>query len=180
MASSALRDGYDSFLFIDADVGFYWKDAIELINRPEPVAAAVYPLKGVADFVCQFADHIKEVTFGTGAPDSYPIKYAATGFLRVKTSVLTQMIDFFKLPLCNTFWGKGFWPFFQPMIIPFNGGYRYLGEDWSFCERCNQMGVPIIADTRIRLQHWGYYGYTWEDVTDVRMKNQTHTYKVQR
>jgi hypothetical protein len=177
MTSEVLRQGFDSMLFIDADIGFYWKDAIDLINRPEPVVCGVYPLKGQPQFVCQFADGINEVVFGAGAPASYLLKYAATGFLRIKTSVLIKMRDELNLPLCNTAFGKGFWPFFQPMIIPMGDGHRYLGEDWSFSERCGQIGVPILADTRIRLGHWGYYGYTWEDMV-ARPKNQTCKVKV--
>ncbi len=178
MASDALRQGAESMLFIDADVGFYWKDAIDLIARPEPVICGVYSVKGQPKLVCEFEKGISEVTFGTGAPDSYRLKYAATGFLRIRSTVLHEMIDRFKFPLCNTAFGKGFWPFFQPMIVPVGDGYRYLGEDWSFSERCRQIGVTPLADTRIRLHHWGRYGYTWEDVSNVQAKSQTHILKV--
>src|SRR6185437_1080849 len=37
MLSHALRDGFDRFLFIDADIGFSAADALRLLARPEPV-----------------------------------------------------------------------------------------------------------------------------------------------
>jgi len=39
----------------------------------------------------------------------------------------------------------------------------YLGEDFAFSERARRSGFPIIADTRIRLEHIGKHGYSWED-----------------
>jgi hypothetical protein len=39
----------------------------------------------------------------------------------------------------------------------------YLAEDFAFCERARQCGYQVIADTSIRLLHFGSYGYTWED-----------------
>lgn len=39
----------------------------------------------------------------------------------------------------------------------------YLAEDFAFCERARQCGYQVMADTSIRLLHFGSYGYTWED-----------------
>ena len=50
------------------------------------------------------------------------------------------------------------------MVIPSGGGHLYLGEDFAFCERARRCGFQIFADTSIRLQHIGIYGYSWEDV----------------
>src|ERR1700722_19442045 len=42
MLSLALKDGFDQFLFIDADIGFDPHITIRLLNRPEPVIAGIY------------------------------------------------------------------------------------------------------------------------------------------
>jgi hypothetical protein len=56
-------------------------------------------------------------------------------------------------------------PYFQPLIVDDgDGDHAYLGEDYSFCERARRCGYKIFADSTIRLQHIGLYGYSWEDL----------------
>ncbi|MGC8644631.1 MAG: hypothetical protein ACP5XB_32600, partial [Isosphaeraceae bacterium] len=69
-----------------------------------------------------------------------------------------------RLPLCNTKWGRGTWPFFQPLIMTHDdGGFHYLGEDWAFSHRLALIGVTPLADTSIRLWHYGRHGFGWEE-----------------
>jgi hypothetical protein len=167
MMSEALHDGYESILFIDADIGFNATDAIRLMERPEPVVAGVYAKKGPREVTSIFAEGTKCVLFGPDAKELYPLKYAATGFLRVRSEVLRLMIEKLRLPLCNTLWNRGMWPFFLSMIVPQGEGkFHYLGEDWSFSYRLSQIGVTPMADTSFRLSHYGPYPYSWEDVSD--------------
>ena len=50
------------------------------------------------------------------------------------------------------------WPFFQPTVVDLEDGEkRYLGEDYSFCWRCHQIGVTPKVDTSFRLYHIGDY-----------------------
>lgn len=99
-----------------------------------------------------FAEGVSEIRFGSGAFGLYPLKYAAAGFLRIRSAVLRKMIAELRLPLCNTKWGRGTWPFFQPLIVTHDdGGFHYLGEDWAFSHRLAQIGVTPMADTSIRL-----------------------------
>ena len=44
------------------------------------------------------------------------------------------------------------------------GGTRYLTEDYSFSHRLQQMGVAPMADTTIKLYHFGKYGFSFEDL----------------
>src|SRR5262249_32679638 len=118
-----------------------------------------------------------QVMFGQGG-GVYPLKYAATGFLRVKAEVLRRMIAELRLPLCNSFWGRGMWPFFMPLYVPHVGDkLHYLGEDWAFCHRLAQIGVTPLADTTIRLWHWGRYGYSWEDAGSDVNRYQKYNYE---
>jgi hypothetical protein len=164
MVSDALHDGYETILFIDADIGFAATDALRLLSRREPVISGVYAKKGPREVASSFAEDVKQVIFGPTAPGLYPLKFAATGFLRIRSEVLREMVSRLDLPLCNTVWGRGFWPFFLPMVVSQGDGrFHYLGEDWSFSYRLKQIGVTPMADTSFRLWHYGPYGYSWEE-----------------
>jgi glycosyltransferase involved in cell wall biosynthesis len=178
LASEALHDGAEAILFIDSDIGFDPLDALRLLARPEPVVAGVYAKKGNREFASIFADGLGEVVFGAHAFGLYPLKYAATGFLRIRAGVLRRMIEELDLPECNTHWGKGVWPFFRPEIVPHGEGKaHYLGEDWAFSHRLARIGVTPMADTSIRLWHYGRYGYGWEDVGIESKRFATYTHR---
>ena len=165
MLSQALNDGFDSFLFIDSDIGFDPADALRLLARPEPVVAGVYMLKNGRGYSGVFARDVKRVVFGPAAPSLYPMLYASAGFLRIRAHVLRQMIDELKLPQCHYDVTKGIFPFFLPLCVPDGrGGTRYLTEDYSFSHRVNQLGITPMADTSIKLAHYGKYGYTYDDL----------------
>jgi len=180
LASDALHDGFDSLLFIDSDIGFEAGDALRLLARPEPVVAGIYAKKSQRAVSSVFADGVSEVLLGRGVTGLYPLRYAATGFLRIKAAVLGKMVEELKLPLCNTKWGRGIWPFFQPLVVPQDdGGFHYLGEDWAFSHRLNQVGVTPLADTSIRLWHYGRYGYGWEDAGTDPARYPTFLYRAE-
>jgi len=165
LLSHALKDGFDSFLFIDADIGFDPRDAMRLLERPEPVVAGIYVHNKGQDFAGAFARGVAQVVFGPDAPGLYPLLYAPTGFLRIRGEVLRRMIDELKLPECH--WGslKGIYPFFLPLCVPDGrGGTRYLTEDYSFSHRLSQIGITPLADTKIKLFHYKKYGYNYEDL----------------
>jgi hypothetical protein len=179
MISDALHDGAQAMLFIDSDIGFDPADALRLFSRPEPVISGVYAKKGMREMASVFAEGIKEVLFGPDAPAPYPLRYAATGFLRIQASVLRRMIAELKLPLCNTLWGLGMWPFFQPLVVPQGPDkFHYLGEDWAFSYRLSQIGITPLADTTIRLWHWGRYGYTWEEAGSSATRYRSYSYRL--
>lgn len=88
MASEALHDGFESLLFIDADIGFDPTDAFRLLVRPEAIVCGVYPKKGRRELSCRFPAGVEEVILGPHSPGLYPLEYAATGFLRIRSHVL--------------------------------------------------------------------------------------------
>ena len=178
LASEALHDGAESILFIDADLGFDPLDALRLLARPEPVVSGVYAKKGRREFASIFAAGVDEVVFGAHAFGLYPLQYAATGFLRIKATVFRRMIDELELPLCNRKWGRGEWPFFQPTVVPHGEwGHHYLGEDWAFSHRLALIGVTPMADTSIRLWHYGRHPFGWEDAGAEGQRFATYTFR---
>jgi glycosyltransferase involved in cell wall biosynthesis len=179
MLSDALHDGCESILFIDADIGFDPFDALHLLARPEPVVTGIYTKKGRRELASTFADGIKEILFGPDTPGLYPLKFAGAGFIRIRAAALRRMIDMLGLPLCNTRWGRGVWPFFQPLIItPPDEGFHYLGEDWSFSHRLAQSGIALMADTSLRLWHYGDYAYSWEDAGSDRTRYRSYNFRI--
>jgi hypothetical protein len=165
MLSEAMHAGFDRFLFIDSDIGFKPEDALKLLGSAEPVVAAVYMKKGVKDFSGVFAKGITKVVFGRDAPGLYPMLYASGGFLRIRRDVLERMIAELGLPECHFGATKRIYPFFLPLAVPDGRGrMRYLTEDYSFSHRLHQIGVTPMADTTIKLTHFGRYGYTYEDL----------------
>jgi glycosyltransferase involved in cell wall biosynthesis len=179
MLSDALHDGGESILFIDADIGFEPIDALHLLARPEPVVTGIYTKKGRRELASTFADGIKEILFGPETPGLYPLKFAGAGFIRMRAAALRRMIEVLGLPLCNTRWGRGVWPFFQPLVITApDGGFHYLGEDWSFSHRLAQSGIALMADTSFRLWHYGEYGYSWEDAGSDCTRYRSYSYRI--
>lgn len=165
LLSHAVKDGFDSFLFIDADIGFDPRDALRIFARPEPVVAGIYVHNKGQEFAGTFAKGVDKVVFGPDAPCLYPLLYAPTGFLRIRVEVIRRMIEELKLPECH--WGKvkGIYPFFLPLCVPDGrGGTRYLTEDFSFSHRLAQIGVTPLADTTIKLFHYKKYGFNYEDM----------------
>ncbi len=178
LASEALHDGFESVFFIDSDLSFDPLDALRLLARPEPVVAGIYAKKARREFASIFAEGVAEVVFGAHAFGLYPLKYAATGFLRIKAAVLRRLVEELALPLCNTRWGRGEWPFFRPIVVPQGEGREhYLGEDWAFSHRLAEIGVTPMADTSIRLWDHGRYAYGWEDVGADPKRFATYTHR---
>ena len=167
-ASDAIRDGFDSILFIDSDMLFDPTDAITLLRSPEPVIAGAYAAKKLGNGqlnVC-FEDESQPIRFGPWAKAPYPVKKVGAGFLRIKTAVLRQMVTDLKLPYCRMA-DRFAWPFFQPVVIQEDGENRYLGEDYSFCWRCHQIGVTPKVDTSFRVYHIGDYAFGVEEASGV-------------
>jgi hypothetical protein len=56
------------------------------------------------------------------------------------------------------------YPFFLPLYVPDGrGGSRYLTEDYSFSHRLHQIRITPMADTSIKLFHYGRYGFSFVD-----------------
>ncbi len=60
--------------------------------------------------------------------------------------------------------------------------YRYLSEDYAFCERAGQAGHRIVVDSTIRLGHVGKYNYAWEDAGQAipRVTGATFRYRAKQ
>jgi hypothetical protein len=181
-ASEAVRDGFESLLFIDSDMMFDPADAVRLFQSDEPVIAGVYAAKklGKGQFNVDFEDGFDEIKIGPWADRLYPVKAVGAGFLRIKVSALKHIAKTLELPYCRTS-DRLAWPFFQPMIVRIDGQPSYLGEDYSLIYRCRAAGLTPVVDTSFRLWHIGDYAYGVEEAAgDYLPRSRNINYQVVR
>ncbi|HWC80868.1 MAG TPA: hypothetical protein VG756_12995, partial [Pseudonocardiaceae bacterium] len=181
MATDALADGFDELMWIDSDIAFE-ADSVEMLREHElPLVCGIYPKKGVRALACHVLPETDRIVFGDGG-GLMEILYAATGFLLTHREVYEKMAVHEQLPVCNQQFNHLIVPYFLPMVIPHGeeGQQWYLGEDFAFCERAKRSGFPIMADTRVRLDHVGKHNYSWEDAGSEKPRYATYNFNIQR
>lgn len=171
MASDALHDGFEETMWIDTDIGFKADDVERLRTHNLPIVAGLYPQPAARSLACELLPGMEKIVFGDEG-GLLEIKHVAAGFLHVRWVAYETIRNKLNLPLCNTRFGRGIWPFFQSFAVEVETtatptapqpSHRYLTEDFAFCHHARQAGLKIMADTTIRLWRVGSYGYGWED-----------------
>jgi hypothetical protein len=168
-------------LFIDADIGFEPEQVLRLLEFGADVTAAVYPVKQInwdkmaaavqtgrsplesatLSYVVE-REATADMVIRSGFVKS---RYAGTGFLLIRRSVLEAMIEHYPElrythehrgsdPLAGNRWRCAL---FNCMIDKVTG--FYLSEDFSFCRRWTDMGGEIWVDYTSRLDHVGLMVY---------------------
>lgn len=162
LASEALRDGFEETMWIDSDIGFHPNDVDRLRSHQLPLVGGIYPQKGKRTFACHKLESTTEFRFGRSG-GLQELCYLGTGFMLVQMNVYRTLQRQLGLPTCNRQFGRETIPFFMPMVRETDHGPWYLAEDYAFCHRAHECGFQIMADTSLRLRHFGAYGYGWED-----------------
>ncbi len=168
-------------LFIDADIEFQPEQVLRLLEFGADVTAAVYPVKQInweqmpaavqagrsplesatLSYVVE-REHGVDMVIRSGFVKS---RYAGTGFLLIRRSVLEAMIAHYpdlrytnehrgSDPLAGSRWRSAL---FNCMVDKTTG--FYLSEDFSFCRRWTDMGGEIWVDYTSRLNHVGLMVY---------------------
>lgn len=148
-AARAITDNYDRVLWLDSDMVFE-PDLMERMSadmdehdldyiaalafkRVAPTEPVIYSRIGPnKDTGLLEADTMKNY------PEDALFRVAGSGFGAVMTST----------KLLKSLWDKYGPPFYF---------YKNLGEDLSFCHRCNEMGFTMWCDSRIKVGHIGEY-----------------------
>jgi len=183
--------GATHLLFIDADIEFEPEQVFRLLEFGADFTAAVYPVKqinwelmaGAAQagrsplesatlaYVVE-RDTADKLFIRNGFVKS---RYAGTGFLMVRRSVLEAMIEHYPElrythehtgndPLDGSRWRSAL---FNCMVDQATG--FYLSEDFSFCRRWTDMGGEIWVDHLSRLNHVGVMVYRGNLAARVNM-----------
>jgi hypothetical protein len=168
-------------LFIDADIGFEPEQVLRLLEFGSDVTAAAYPAKqinwdrmpaavqaGRSPLESSTLSYVveRETSNEMVVRDGFvKSRYAGTGFLLIRRSVLVAMIKHYPElrythehgagdPLTGSSWRSAL---FNCMIDKTTG--FYLSEDFSFCRRWTDMGGEIWVDYTSRLNHVGLMVY---------------------
>jgi len=167
--SAFLRSDCEWYMTLDAD--------IEVLNRtPDDnvfdrltgwqhgcVGALVSKRGGPAAGGLMFASipmRPQKVELGGGLME---MRWLGAGVMAVRRDVVEGVRDKYpELAYDGTGGGAGHeeWALYMPIIQKLSNGFRkFLSEDWSFCQRVAECGVPIFADMSIRTFHWGSFPY---------------------
>lgn len=165
MASQAVFDGFEETLWVDSDVVFEADDVERLREHSVPLVAGIYIKKDRDEFACQFIAGATPVNFGKDG-GLLTMGGVGMGFTLVRREVYSKIADHFQLPACGGGYDPALkvTPYFLPLLVQNGESHQYLSEDYSFCFRATAAGIPILADTRIRLGHVHRHVRTWDDL----------------
>jgi FkbM family methyltransferase len=162
LAAQFLQTDCTHLLFLDTDLIFSTEQIAHLVSHDELIVAGFYPKKQkVLDWVLN--------TIEGETPDErglQRVKYAGTGCLLIAREVFERMIEAHPeiefTPDREV--GVKHWDFFSVGVYHYpDGTRRYLSEDWYFCQRALDLGIPVHADARVELKHVGDFVYPLED-----------------
>lgn len=168
LAAEFLASDCTHLLFLDTDLIFSNEQLKALASHDVPVVAGFYPKKQ------RELAWVMNKLDGEEIRDGHllRVKYAGTGCLMIRRDVLESMIQ--ALPEMAYDGDDGDlhgtrWDFFAtgPHTSK-NGRRRYLSEDWFFCQRVLDMGIPIWMDTRVALKHVGQMIYPLDNPFEER------------
>ena len=164
-------------LFIDSDIEFPCEAVLSLIQMDKDVACCSYPKKSFNwkrflysmqnDTTSKESLSSRGLDFAYNAmydgntiikdENSVRVKHASTGFMMIKKEILKKLNEKHKELIIksddlsqtdNTMFGL-----FCCMIKD----KQYLSEDYSFCERVNEIGGEIWINTKHNLNHIGKF-----------------------
>ncbi len=149
LVSRFLRSKHSDLLFIDADIAWSEDDLERLLGWDVPLVAGAYRRKRQnIDFTVKFGATIDQRNGLMVA------ERVGTGFLRIRRMVFEQMAQRYP-ELQLKFKGKRpveqLYAFFDNSIV--DG--RYVGEDYTFCDRWRRIGGEVLVDPLIQLRHIG-------------------------
>ena len=138
----AIDGGFDYVLMVDSDVTLPDTTLELMLEDPVPVLLGCYPQKFNPGTLELFRTGTKDFVDHWGAdeaPDGrFEVKGGGFGCALLSVELLSSMGG----------------PWFR--YVEYDDG-NVLSEDLFFCDRCAQIGVPVMADGRVRC------GHTWRE-----------------
>lgn len=142
-----LASDFEALLFIDADIEFTEADVANLWNMEQDVACGLYRMKrpGAPYAAWRNGALLEEPPAGP-----FQVDYAGTGFMMIRRAVFSRL----EVPEYDT--ENGVVREFFGMEVR---DRCLMSEDYLFCLRCREEGIPIWAHPEVKLIHHGSYGY---------------------
>lgn len=175
-------------LFIDSDISFLPKDVLSMLRKDKEVICGLYPKKAISNaklnHVSKIFNDLPEnyeslcTDFASETPtkgDFETLKYAATGFMLIKKSAFTKIIEKFPnirykndVSSYNKY-GDNFYDFFPCGVNQENK--KYESEDYGFSRLWRETGGEIFVDKSINLTHYGWKGYQGDVLGQINIFN---------
>jgi hypothetical protein len=196
---------YTHLLFIDADIGFYAKNIIEMLSFNNDIVCIPYPKKSInwtklikyanvegmnpqkleaisQEYVVNFLKNDSKVVKGF-----IECSYGGTGCMMIKRNVIETMIERFHFTKYTNDVGgynqneinkENFYALFDCFICPKSN--RYLSEDYAFCERATESGFRIWAYLNGPITHHGGHCFLGHFGSSLMMTVQEQEEEVKR
>lgn len=172
LTAQFLKSDCTHLLFVDSDLIFTPQDVERIASHDVPVVGGLYPIKSEGPLKwCgnTFPEaavphsaipaprlHGEQPTAPNGLQR---VRYLGTGFLCIAREVIERIIDEDRAEIEYTHDippHETRWNFWRMGVRPTDDARRrFLTEDWFFCQRCLELGIPVYADTKVRLRHIG-------------------------
>lgn len=182
LVSNFLASDCSHLLFIDADISFNAKEAVDILEYDLPVLAGIYPKKNINwDKIKESIDNKESsrVAINRGIEfvgnamlsedlilrdRSVSLKkfyYVGTGFLLIARDVFDKLIP--KVERYRNYFDTGLeltYNFFNITVEP--ESRVLLSEDFYFSKLCRENSIPLYVVPWLELKHTGPYTYCLE------------------
>jgi hypothetical protein len=150
-----LASDCSDLVFIDADLSWSPDDLMRLASFDAPFVAGVYQRKSrtKVDFAVKFG-----ATIGMDAQGLLAVERVGTGFMRLRRDCLDRLVAAHPgLRLVNPAdpADSNFHALFDTGIV--DG--RFVGEDFTFCDRWRAIGGQVLIDPAMNFGHHGAATY---------------------
>ncbi|KKL79464.1 hypothetical protein LCGC14_2014550, partial [marine sediment metagenome] len=166
----------DVLLMVDHDMKWDDGDLVYLAEKTLETRGIVAGIYSKREFgggtAVRFSAHGK---YTAGEDVLAPAQFVSTGFIGIHRDVLEKMAETMPKTIGN------FWPFFLPMVAGRGDdeeSHEYLSEDWAFCARAQELGMPIHAALKPHLVHVGEWAYRLVDSQLTPAPDQGVTFNV--
>jgi len=160
LCHQALKMGADEIVWIDDDIGFTPEAFHALLSHDVDVVAAAPQRRdttGKVKFCAHVAPDHKTLTVENHL-GKYPLLtgHGATAFMRIKRHVFERLQDKVDWYTHESTGNDKVRAYFDYKIGPCPSGAEksYNGEDYYFCQLCQDNNIDVWIDTVIPLDHW--------------------------
>jgi hypothetical protein len=158
LTAQFLKTDCTHLLFLDSDLIFEPEQVERITSHHVPVVGGCYPLKGEGELQwCGNGFLDRELPVHDDGLQQ--VRFIGTGFMVIRRDVIERMIEADRAeieyqrdePPHATQWDV--WR--MGVRQTDDARRRFLTEDWFFCQRANELGFTVWADTQVCLRHIG-------------------------
>jgi hypothetical protein len=163
-AGRALAAHTEAMLWTDADVIFDAAETLALFDEAmqrRAVVGALYSTKQRRGVVVGWGLPEELTAYAEGGV--HEVRAVGFGLVAMHMGVFLRICEANALPTLKVEGGL----LVRPAWMPFAVGDEYPTDDTCFCIRAAKAGVPVLADSRIRVRHAGRYEYQLEDTVGL-------------